>query len=257
MKIQVFSDLHFDAAPGGWAPELAPGTDVVVCAGDVCEGLNEACAYLRAYIPTAPIVMVAGNHSFYGRCHPHEIADGREAAAAYGIHLLEDDAVIIDGVRFVGTTLWTDYRVFGENLRWQCMDIARRGLNDHRKIKWSKEPWLRFRPEEAATLHAASVSYLRQVLAVPFDGPTVVVTHHAPLAASISQRYAKDLLSAAYASDLSMLIARTQPELWVHGHVHESFDYQAGDTRVICNPHGYGRENVSGFNPALVVELGP
>jgi Icc-related predicted phosphoesterase len=62
-------------------------------------------------------------------------------------------------------------------------------------------------------------------------------------------------MSAAYVSDLSAVIKKGKPTAWIHGHVHESFDYRVGATRVLCNPHGYASENPS-FNPSLVVEVG-
>ncbi len=162
MKIQIFSDLHFDAASGGWVPRLAPGADLIVCAGDVCEGLEKGFTFLRSFFPDTPIVTVAGNHSFYRRCHDEELAAGRQAAAADGITFLENDAAVIGGVRFIGATLWTDYELFGEAHRTAAMDAARRGLNDHRFITWRKQPWARFRPEEALHLHRRSRAYIAQ-----------------------------------------------------------------------------------------------
>ena len=82
----------------------------------------------------------------------------------------------------------------------------------------------------------------------------MVVTHHAPHPGSLHPRYADDMLSAAFVSDLSSIIEAGQPALWVHGHVHTSFDYRVGATRVLCNPHGYGAENPD-FEPSLVVEV--
>lgn len=255
MRIQVFSDLHMDAA-ASWQPQIAPGADVVVCAGDVCEGMAPAISYLRERLPGAtPIVTVAGNHSFYRRCVSQEIDEGRIAATALRVSFLEIDAVVHAGVRFVGCTLWTDYRLYGEDMRQCAMDLARRGMNDHRLITWQKQPWLRFRPQEAARLHDESVAYLDAVLSVPFDGPTVVVTHHAPHPRSIHPKYQGDVINAAYASDLTNLILKHRPPLWIHGHVHSPFDYVVDETRIVCNPHGYGSENAAGFIPDLIVEV--
>jgi Icc-related predicted phosphoesterase len=89
----------------------------------------------------------------------------------------------------------------------------------------------------------------------PFDGATVVVTHHAPHPISIHSRHESELMSAAYVSNLSAVIEAAWPAAWIHGHVHESLDYWVGTTRVLCNPHGYGSENPS-FDPSLVVEIG-
>lgn len=87
-----------------------------------------------------------------------------------------------------------------------------------------------------------------------FDGPTVVVTHHAPHPGSVHPGFTNDLLTPSFVSDLSSEIERWQPDLWVHGHVHDSFDYRVGRTRVLCNPRGCGDENRD-FNPGLVVEV--
>jgi Icc-related predicted phosphoesterase len=254
--LQVFSDLHADV----FAPRpitIATDVDVVVVAGDVCEGATHAFACLRRIVPMQqPIVMVLGNHEFYRRCWPDELAEARQQAPLYGVHLLENDTVVIDGVRFIGCSLWTDYRLFGEHNVTHAMNTASNGLNDHRRIKWSKQPWLRFRPQEALLLHSRSRAFIEQTLTTPFDGPTVVVTHHAPHVGSLHPRYAQELLSAAFVSDLSAVIEAGQPDLWIHGHVHSSFDYHVGKTRVICNPHGYGhRENLL-FDAALVVRVG-
>lgn len=261
MQIQIFSDLHCDARPG-WIPSLVPGADLVVCAGDVCEGMEEALSYLRVSLSEVPIVTVAGNHSFYRRRYPEEMASGLMKAERLGIVFLECAARVIEGVRFVGATLWTDYALYGEHTRPLAMDVAHRRLNDHRLITWQREPWLRFRPEEALHLHRQARASLDRALAEPFDGPTVVVTHHAPSMRSIAEQYRVNdphgnpmLLNAAFSSDLEPLIELHQPALWVHGHTHHSFDYPIGRTRVVCNPHGYGSENAAGFNPHLVVEV--
>ena len=133
------------------------------------------------------------------------------------------------------------------------MAEARDRMRDHRRISWSKRPWLRFRPQEALKLHEQSRRFIEQALAVPFDGPTCVVTHHAPLAASLDPRFGNTLINAAYASDLSEMIQRYQPDYWIHGHIHRSSDYKVGRSRIMCNAHGYGSENPS-FNPTLVIE---
>lgn len=253
MRLQLFSDLHTDVArPRPIA--VAPEVDAVIVAGDVCQGAENGFARVRQIVPMQlPIVMVMGNHEYYGRHFASELAAARQAAPLYGIYLLENDVVTLGGVRFIGCSMWTDYALFGDVAR--AMQVAAHSLNDHRRIKWSKQPWSRFRPQEAWRLHRQSRDFIKTTLAAPFDGATVVVTHHAPHPDSIHSRYRSDLLTAAYVSDLTAVIEAGRPDLWVHGHVHESFDYRVGATRVICNPHGYGTENRS-FDPALVVEVG-
>lgn len=254
MNIQVLSDLHVDVSP---PPSIVIGgdVDVVIVAGDTCQGAHNAFVALRRMVPEAiPVVTVMGNHEYYRRCLPEELAQARELAPAFNVHLLENDTIVLGGVRFAGCTLWTDYRLFGANNAVAAMRAAQHGLNDHRLISWRKQPWQRFRPEEGLLMHTASKAFLVETLATPFAEPTVVVTHHAPQWLSVHPRYRDDLLTAAFVSDLSALIQEFQPNLWVHGHVHSSFDYRVGRTRVLCNPHGYWDENPD-FDPCLVVEV--
>lgn len=262
MKIQTFSDLHIGVAP---IKPIKPidGIDLVIVAGDTCEGVLKAFEYLRRIVPLAiPIAMVLGNHEYYRRFISVELALSKEHAPSFNIHVIENDSVVIGngtvagGVRLIGATLWTDYAVFGAANVAAVMNACANGMNDHRLIGWQKQPWLRFRPQEAALLHHQSRAFLTQTLATPFDGPTVVVTHHAPHWDSVHPRFRSDPVTGAYVSDLSALIETYQPALWVHGHLHNSSDYFVGATRVLANPHGYGPENPA-FNNELVVEVGP
>jgi Icc-related predicted phosphoesterase len=255
MRLQVFSDFHVDAAAVK-AIGVAANIDLVIVAGDTCEGAENAFAYLRHVVPIQiPIVMVMGNHEYYRRCVPDELAFARMTAPLYAVHLLENDATVLDGIRFIGCTLWTDYRLYGPANVPLAMRSASQGLNDHKRIAWSKQPWARFRPAEALLLHSRSRTFLETTLKTKHAGPTVVITHHAPHPCSLHPQHANDLLSAAYVSDLEDLIVTTAPDLWVHGHVHTSFNYTVGGTHVLCNPHGYGSENPA-FDPALIVEVG-
>jgi Icc-related predicted phosphoesterase len=274
MKLQVFSDLHVDVAK--IKPiAVAKGVDAVVVAGDVCEGAREAFVELRAIVPLeVPIVFTIGNHELYGSFYADELALARAAAPDYNLVLLEYDAVTLPGsnVRFVGATAWTDYRIFGDHTVAAAMNAARNGMNDHKRIGWRKVPWERFRPQEAVMLHAKARSFFAEALAVQHDGPVVVVTHHAPSFRSVAERFTNDILTAAFASSLADDLLHVSPtagrpsvsdgavmpprvDYWFHGHVHNSCDYFIGGTRIIANPHGYGRENPS-FDSCLVVEIG-
>lgn len=254
MRIQILSDLHADINREMEPPSLADA-DLVVAAGDIREGIVQAFMYLRDHIaaPT-PIVFVAGNHEFYRFNHTAELRAGIEAARRFGIAFLENQTTIIGGVRFIGATLWTDYEFFGEDFRKTAMEAAEDGLADHRQIGIGREVEARFRARHARELHLASRQYLETAFSRRFDGPTVAVTHHVVHSLSVDRRYLANPLTPAFVSDLSAVIDAFQPDLWVHGHTHTSFDYRIGKTRVICNPHGYGGENPA-FDPGLVVEV--
>jgi len=261
MKAQIFSDLHFDVRPIRKI-SIAEGIACVIVAGDTCEGVLDAFEHLRRIVPIhIPILMVLGNHEYYRRCIPDELALAHAHASAFNIHCLEDQSVVLSGadgsqVRFVGASLWTDYRIFGDANQSAVMNACAAGMNDHRLISWQKKPWLRFRPQEAAMLHHRSKNYLESVLATPFDaGPTVIITHHAVHWNSILPKYRNDPITGAFVSDMTATIEAKKPDLWVHGHVHNSSDYRLGRTRLVCNPHGSGDENPR-FDGSLAVEVG-
>jgi predicted phosphohydrolase len=211
---------------------------------------------LRRVVPLPiPIVMVLGNHEYYRRVVGHELALARSNAPDFNVHLLENDTMMLGGVRFVGATLWTDYNVFGVSNQAAVMNACATGMNDHRLIGWQKQPWQRFRPQEAALLHHRSKAYITETLGANSNA-TVVISHHAAHWRSVHSRFRSDPVTGAFVSDLSALIETRQPTLWVHGHVHNSSDYHVGKTRIVCNPHGYGAENPD-FDGALVVEVVP
>jgi len=261
MRLQLFSDLHIDVAPVKKIT-IADDVDVVVVAGDTCERVLRAFEHLREIVPLhIPIVMTAGNHEFYRRFIPDKLALARSHGPTFNIHVLENNTITLSGVRasgsirFVGATLWTDYRIFDEANQVAVMNACAKAMNDHRLIGWQKQPWLRFRPQEAALLHHQSKAFITEALAMPFAaGPTVVVSRHGIHWDSVQPRFRSDPVTGAFVSDQSALIETYQPALWVHGHVHNSSDYRIGATRILRNPHGYGSEN-PGFDGALVVEL--
>ena len=256
MRLQILSDLHLEFQPG-LQLDLVEGIDALVVAGDICAGTEKGFAYLRDQAgPDLAVVALAGNHEFYGRNWQEARVAAWEHAAAHGITWLDDTASEIRGVRFVGATLWTDYEIYGADKRATAMEMAGRIMNDHRLIssRDGDAPQVSFSPARARVAHQVSRSFLATELARPFEGATVVVTHHGPHIKSVAPKFRDTLLTAAFISDLSDLIETHQPPLWVHGHTHVNFDYRVGDSRVICNPYGYPGENRR-FQPRLVVEV--
>ena len=252
MRIWILSDLHLEYADLT-EPLEPPQADVCVMAGDLCRGIDNGVRWLARHIaPAMPCIYVAGNHEFYKGSIKEGIAAGRAAAQeSRGGHFLENDAVIMNGVRFLGATLWTDFRI--EGAAEAAMDHARRRMNDYRQISWQKRPWKRFLPFQAYRLHQDSRAFLERELA-PSPSPTVVVTHHLPHPLSLPERFNGELTNAAYASDLSTIVARGAPALWVHGHMHDSCDYIVHSTRIVANPKGYADEN-SAFDRTLIVQV--
>jgi hypothetical protein len=149
--------------------------------------------------------------------------------------------------------------LYGAARRERMMDDAHHAMNDFQMIRINDS---RYHAERALTpfdclrLHNESRAFLEAELAEPFDGVSIVMTHHAPSGRSLPGFRHGDPISAAYASDLETLIEKTRPQLWVHGHIHTSSDYRIGATRVVCNPRGYFPHQLNpDFDPALVVEV--
>ncbi len=256
MRLLVLSDLHVEHAtfdPAG------VDADVVVLAGDIHAG-DEAVRWARRTFPRHPIVQIAGNHEFYDGEYDAVLAHLRAQARAEGVHFLENDAVTIDGVRFLGCTLWTDFRIYEvpgrpvqidreqammKNLRlladYHAIDVADpRGANGRR----------RFSPLDAARLHDVSRAWLERALTpqAGVAGPTVVVSHHLPCWRSVSPAFARAMSNAAFVSDLDTLVARC--DLWIHGHTHSSHRYAVDGATVVCNPRGYPRHLKPGTAPS-------
>lgn len=241
MRLLILSDLHTEFVSQFWAlPKKLPEFDVVVLPGDIAGSPQQAVRFGHESFPDKPVIVVAGNHEFYGREIEASMRIGKEYAGTTGhVHPLDCEVVVIDGVRFVGATLWTDYRLFGRP-EWSMAQAAR-GLADHSRIE-RRGPMgsVLFSPEDALKRHVDDRVYIERVLAEPFDGPTVVVTHHAPHPGSVAPHFAKDPLTPCFVSDLSDVIEVRRPALWLHGHTHNSFDYRVSETRIVCNPKGYG-----------------
>lgn len=247
MKLHILNDLHIEFED--FDPSVTDA-DIIVLAGDVGVGM-EGLDWVEEQFPDRPVIYVPGNHEFYH--HDIALMDEMKAQAPDNIHVLNDDQVVIDGVRYLGSILWTDFALFGEADKFFAMQQARQQMTDFSIIKNDGQ---RFTPEDTIALHTASRDWLRTMLNEPFDGKTVVVTHHAPSSRSVHQRYARSLLTPAFASNLEDLMDEDHVALWVHGHMHESFDYEVYGTRIVCNPRGYAPMALNPeFRPQFIVEI--
>tara|TARA_R110002096_G_scaffold148274_7_gene308870 strand:- start:1173 stop:1928 length:756 start_codon:yes stop_codon:yes gene_type:complete len=247
MKLHVLSDIHTEFA------EFSPpetGADAVVLAGDIGVGLSGIQWAARTF-PNNPVIYVPGNHEYYDQ--DLALLDELVNQSAPNIHVLNDAAITINGVRFLGSTLWTDFKFRGENEAWFDRNRAKHTIEDFSSIRSGGRA---FTPEVSVELHNNSRDWLESELNVHFEGPTVVVTHHLPAAMSVAKQYANNPLNAAFASRLEDIIEQHQPKLWIHGHTHVPCDYEIFDTRVVCNPRGYPRETDGrDFDPGLVVDV--
>jgi Icc-related predicted phosphoesterase len=269
MKIWTLSDLHLFGDLSTFGSHIrVPEADVCVVAGDLSDDIEASFRWLgRVIRPHMPCMYVLGNHDFFGRTVSGTRGDARQLAQENRIILLDDDVIVGGSVRFVGGTLWTDFEIFCDSMSGD-LEVTRRRRAGEVAMQFAAEnmpeyqcSWIgsgdtlrHLAPQDTLEMHRATRAFIEEALARPFDGPTVVVTHHLPHRNSLLDAFAGGKLNPAFGSDLSDIIAKYQPALWIHGHTHASFDYRVGQTRVLCNPRGNGKGNPA-FDWKMVAEV--
>ncbi|MBY5533669.1 phosphohydrolase [Rhizobium leguminosarum] len=271
MKAWIISDLHSSSLDLLHRRKLiVPKADICICPGDIAENIERAVDFLYAEIaPHMPVVAVLGNHDFYGSSIDRALEYARKWTAGTNVHILENESFQRGDLRVVGATLWTDFEIgdhdFGHVPTQARRDIAvrecMRYLLDFRMIYRSDtrcgDQSRLITPKEMISRHHESRRFIERELAKPFDGTTIVLTHHAPTPRSLDPRFEGHISNAAFASDLSSTITEGKPSFWLHGHIHRFHDYVEHGTRVVCNPLGYLHEAGGGFKPGLVIETTP
>ncbi|WP_150770799.1 metallophosphoesterase family protein [Pseudomonas fluorescens] len=242
MKLRIYSDLHNEFAPF----EPAPGeADVVILAGDI--DIKSRGVVWANETFQCPVIYVCGNHEYYGGHIEQTLRKMKEAAAPH-VHVLENETLILNQTRFLATTAWTDYVSTGDVVA--AKRVAWEWMNDFTVIR-TGESYRRLRPDDLIAKSNTAYAWLTQELAKPFDGKTVVVTHHAPVVDHVADDLPEHL-SAAYANDWPELLGKA--DLWVYGHTHVAASFTKCGCHVISNPRGYPGQ-ITGFNPDLLIEL--
>lgn len=257
-RFLVYSDLHYEFGSRFMPPAHLKGTvDGVILAGDISGGVH-AMRHARQISDAieAPAVLITGNHEFYGNVIEC-LVDELRALSDEQVRFLECDATEIAGVRFLGTTLWTDYNL-NPHLYLKAMSDISWMMNDYKKIHrfLSANGNIHIDTDYVLSEHIKCRDWLKNELDKAHDGPTFVVTHTAPSRKSIRSHSSYQTISAAFASDLEQFIHSHDINVWAHGHIHDSVDYMVGNTRVVSNPYGYERfEQNKQFVDDFVIKL--
>ena len=250
VRLHVLSDLHLEQAPF-----VMPGVeaDVIVLGGDTATG-TRGVDWVRGWADGRPVLYLAGNHEFYGHSLPDLIGELRVAAGGSSVRVLENDEVVINGVRFLGCTLWSDFDFDGAEHREYSMHVCERVVNDYAYIAFGPAGRA-LAARDTRMLHLSSRRWLADRLAEPHVGPTVVVTHHQPLIRGSPPTPALRAIAGAFASDLTDLMGADRVAMWIYGHTHRAADLDVDGTRVLSNPRGYPHQPVAEFDPEFVVEI--
>lgn len=235
MRIGYMSDLHaeFHRDNGQSLALEIPKCDVLVLAGDIMVGkLRYVNVFDHLLDRAKHIVFVTGNHEYYGTSpeKAHKVLSDY-AKATPNFHWLDRGTVNIEGQRFVGASLWFK--------KTATADRHREWLNDFSVIEAFSHWW----PEQARKDEAFLESTVR--------ADDIVITHHLPSHKSVAPEYQGNPYNCYFVNDVEAIIEKRQPKVWIHGHTHNSCQYQIGETKVLCNPFGYaGREENPAFNVA-------
>ncbi len=289
MRIRFMSDLHLEFLCRHKAAKAGPNlskilrenvkkwwsfdpveADITILAGDIHSNPE----YVQDLLEVFPkIGYIFGNHEYYRKG-----VDVKSARAEFAskitdpnFHFLDDSFIEVDGKIIFGGTMWTNLELYGPSVRDELLFWGHRMMNDYSGMRTYGED-TDFRPKHTVEMHNETLAQMKIVRAAHPDQDMVVVTHHGPHENSvhISYRYPpgseRAAMNAFYVSDLTNVIEEVKPKLWIHGHVHNSFDYKVGETRVLTNPRGYplneapnmfpnrGSENPQ-FDPNMVVDI--
>jgi Icc-related predicted phosphoesterase len=276
MRVNVISDLHLE-----FDDLELPGGDVLILSGDICEAKNIRAdsydpngimfdferanrrpdRYIRFFKDECTkyrhVIYVMGNHEHY-HFRFDKTYEHLKQNLPSNVHLLEQESIEIDGVIFIGATLWTDCNN-GDPI---TMLTLKQGMNDYRIVQnfyEDKNQYFKLIPEFTYNIHRKTLNYFKSELAKYADRKVVMVTHHSPSKQSIKPRYQGDYhMNGGYSSDLEQFILdHPQIQVWTHGHTHDTFDYQVGQCRIICNPRGYVgyEERAEIFDPTVGFEI--
>ncbi len=253
MKLHILSDLHNE-----FSEYIIQKTDadILILAGDIgisLDGINFAKKYINKY---KHIIYVPGNHEYYNQNLSRTALEMKNYAKEIGIVFLDNDYFLLEDTIFIGSTLWTDFRLYGDELGkiGYFMNVAKNGINDFNCIRHA-HAW--FTPSHCAQMSISAQEYIEKILINSNGLKKVVITHHAPTMKSIHEKYLGNRLNPCFANDLERLVEMS--DFWIHGHVHDSFDYMVGKARVIANPRGYSKyqdkqENIL-FNSKLILNI--
>lgn len=243
VTIQVLSDIHVEFFPAELDRYLdgldASGVDILVLAGDIDTG-PRLYNTLKAFCAKWPrVVFVCGNHEYYNSS-PDEVRSvlGRLLKEVPNLTWLDNKPVVVEGVKFVGGTLWFP-KAFGA----AEAEASKFTMNDFHVIR-GFEPWV-------YDDHLRCEAILRGKA----KDADVVVTHHLPTLQAIAPQYAGNPSNHFFCHDLTDLIEKAQPPIWIFGHTHTPCDFMVGKTRLVCNPKGYPHERGTRYNPRLLLTV--
>ncbi|MCP4437549.1 MAG: hypothetical protein GY810_01235 [Aureispira sp.] len=246
MKLRILSDLHLEFGTLKITALPDDKDTILVLAGDIGVGMSAIPFIDEMCERFAHVIYVMGNHEFYRNYKSVILENWRAVSESKSnLHVLENCSVVIDGILFLGGTMWTDV----DNDCWFAKQKVKKGMNDFRAIK-------HFSVEDSIACQKETREYFLKTLEQDHPGKVVIVTHHLPHEICIVPEFKGNILNPGFVSSNLEEVFDYSPDLWIYGHTHTPFDKVHRNTHLICNPRGYcGYENTQDYNQELTIEV--
>lgn len=246
-KAIILSDLHAEWGGNVKVPIL-PDVEFLILAGDI-DSFKKPLEFIKQYTPYYKVLYVLGNHEFYGHSLK-EVRDFWKGVTLENFYFLDNQSVVLNDIEFIGATLWTNF----DNNNFHVKYNAAREIKDYQKIiKDDQSDYIS--SEDIYAEFEKSVEFIQQATQQSTAGKKVLITHHAPSLMSVNEKYKQNpkhfAMNYYYASNLDNFIFYSGLDVCIHGHMHDSSDYQLGSTRIVCNPVGY----VNALNPEFEIKV--
>ena len=246
--IRECSDLHLEAAGFVVPPMEGDSDSVLVLSGDIMtaygmdkDGLEFFQHVSRRFMH---VIYIPGNHEYYRSNINKADNDIRAWLKTNGfnnVHFLNKESIILDGTAYIGATLWTDMR--GGNP--VAANMVQRVLYDYKVIEIDGDDGKprKLLANDTMKLHAEHKEFILSEIAKHKAAGlnTVVISHHAPSQLSTHPRWRGDPINPGFSNDMDEDVLKAEPDIWFHGHMHDTFEYMVGKTLVACNPRGYAK----------------
>lgn len=248
MKIAYYSDLHLEFLD--WTPPLlSDDVDLIILDGDI-HSRDKGVRWAKLHFKQ-PVLYIAGNHEYYSQQNINMDQINEEmqkAAKGSNVHVLNNDAVVIGGVNFVCSTLWTDFNLY--NNQEVSMLLAKRMMNDFRliKIKSDSRQNCTLSPRHTIDFHKDSLEFIVSVL--DSNRKNVIITHHGVHEKCSHPQFHGSDLTSAFNTDLTNFITKHKLKInaWIYGHTHHNLDFEISGVPILTNQRGYAsHELVPGF----------
>ncbi len=257
MLFRLMSDLHNEFATYNYIKLPTDKETCAIFAGDIDVGLDARRFLFRACQDFRKVVYVLGNHEFYHNEY-HDVREGWRRIAAVDMPgnfvLLDDTVHVHDKIRLIGGTLWTDMNR-GD---WFAKQACYNGMNDYEVGRFRHEVHgiRALHPDDTIRAHMITRTFITEELRKPWDGKTIVVTHHLPHPLCVNEIHKFSPLNPGYMVNMDEVIEQFDIDVWCHGHTHIPVDVTVHNTRILCNPRGYTHYGEhKDFNPTLTFEL--